>query len=143
MKTDSEELYGRPVSRWEMTVERKGKQLHSLHWIDDERLMSLRDVWPDGSVSRLILVDIEKLNGRMAEHWQRTTTPFGGERYVTDLWYDPELGIVTREERPGGYIREIKDIQAGKQPAELFQVPDDYRLIEDDADKQELQTGRH
>ncbi|TCK18529.1 hypothetical protein DFR30_1807 [Thiogranum longum] len=142
-KLGNEEVYGRPVSRWEVTVERKGERLRSLHWIDDERLMSLRDVWPDGSVSELMLIDIEQLNGRMAEHWQRTTAPSEGEHYVTNLWYDPELGMIVREERPGGYIREIKDIQIGKQPAELFHVPEDYRLIEDDAGKQELQTGRH
>ena len=47
-KLASETLYGRPVSKWEVTIERKGKILHSLHWIDDDRLMSLRDVWPDG-----------------------------------------------------------------------------------------------
>ena len=142
-KIGSEEVYGRPVSRWEVTVERKGERLRSLHWIDDERLMSLRDVWPDGSVSELMLVDITQLNGRMAEHWQRTTAPVGGEHYVTELWYDPELGMIVREERPGGYLREIKDIQIGKQPAELFNVPEGYRLIEDETGKQELQTGRH
>lgn len=142
-KIASETLYGRSVSRWEVTIERKGERLKSLHWIDDERLMSLRDVWPDGSVSELMLTDITQLNGRMAEHWQRTTAPAGGEHYMTDLWYDPELGLIVREERPGGYIREIRDIQIGKQPAELFRVPDDYRLIEDEADKQEIQTGRH
>jgi hypothetical protein len=136
-KLGSETLYGRPVSKWEVTVKRQGKMLRSLHWIDDDRLMSLRDVWPDGSVSELKLQDIEEFDGRTSERWQRTTVRPDGKNETTTQWYDPELRITVREELPGGFIREIRHIRVAKQPATLFQVPEDYLCVEDRAETQE------
>jgi len=134
-KLGSEIIHGRPVSRWEVTVDHQGEVFRSLHWIDDERLMSLRDVWPNGAVSELMLTDFEELDGRTTERWQRTTVSPEKGRYVTTLWYDPELEMVVREERPGGFVREIRNIHIEKQPAELFKVPPDYRRIEYGVDK--------
>jgi hypothetical protein len=136
-KLGSEALYGRPVSRWEVTVDRQGEVVRSLHWIDDDRLMSLRDMWPDGSVSELRLIDIEMLDGRKTERWQRTTMRSDGKKDVTTQWYDPELKIAVREELSGGYFREIRNIRVEKQPATLFQVPMDYRLVEEQMEKRE------
>jgi len=129
-KTGTETLYGRPVSKWEVTLKRGGKTFHSMHWIDDERLMSLRDVWPDGSVSEFVLQDTEVRDGRMTERWQRTTTHPDGKKVVSTQWYDPELQMTVREELPGGFFREIKSIHVARQPAALFQVPADYQLVE-------------
>jgi len=129
-KLASETLYGRPVSNWEVTIKRKGKILHSLHWIDDVRLMSLRDVWPDGSVSEMKLLDIEDFDGQKTERWQRITVHPGGKKEVAIQWYDPELCIAVREELPGGFVREIRHIRIENQPAALFRVPKDYRLVD-------------
>jgi hypothetical protein len=132
-KLGSESLYGRPVSRWEVTVKHQGKTLRSLHWIDDQRLMSLRDVWPDGSTTESILKGVESLDGRETERWQRTTTTSGGGRQETTLWYDAELQLAVREELPGGYYREIKDIHVAPQPPDLFTVPAGYRRVEQES----------
>jgi len=129
-KLASETLYGRSVSRWEVRIIRDGKPLNSMHWIDDERLMSLRDVWPDGSVSELTLAGKETLDGRPVEHWTRTHTAVDGKKKSTSLWYDPELRLAIREELPGGFFREITDIEVANQPKAIFRAPADYRRVE-------------
>ena len=125
-----ETLFGRSVSKWEVNVVQEGKTLRSLHWIDEQRSMPLRDVWPDGSVSELKPVGTAVLDGRKTEHWQRTVTRADGEQKVSQQWYDPELRIVTREELPGGFFRELKNIEVAPQPPALFTVPGDYQRVE-------------
>jgi len=49
---------------------------------------------------------------------------------VSTQWYDPELRIITREELPGGYFRELKSIEIGPQPPALFKAPADYKQVE-------------
>ena len=51
--------------------------------------------------------------------------------------HDPELKIAVREELSGGYFREIRNIRVEKQSATLFQVPMDYRLVEEQMEKRE------
>jgi hypothetical protein len=126
----SESLYGRHVSKWEVVVEREGKTLSSLHWIDDERSMSLRDVWPDTSVSELKLSGMEVRDGRNTERWERTITDPEGKQITSRQWYDPELRIITREELPGGFYREINSIEVAPQAPALFTVPPDYKRVE-------------
>ncbi len=136
-KLGSETLYGRSVSKWQVTVVAQGKTLRSLHWIDDQRLMSLRDAWPDGSVSELTLQDSAAREGRITERWERVTAHPDGKKEITKQWYDPELKIAVREERPGGFVREITHIRIAKQAAALFQVPAGYRLVENNAPQHE------
>jgi hypothetical protein len=131
-KIGTDSLFGRSVVQWEVTVESQGKQLRSLHWIDDQRHMSLRDVWPDGATTESILEGTESLNGRATERWRRTTTLPDGKKQTTTQWYDPELKIAVREELPGGYFREITNIRVAPQPPALFQVPAGYRRVESD-----------
>jgi hypothetical protein len=131
-KLGTESLFGRPVVQWEVTVESQGKQLRSLHWIDDQRHMSLRDVWPDGATTESILEGTESLDGRTTERWRRTTTTPDGKQQTTTQWYDPELQISVREELPGGYFREITNIRVAPQAPGLFQVPAGYRRVEGD-----------
>lgn len=135
----SDRLYGRSVSQWEMRVERDGKTLNSLHWMDDARHMSLRDVWPDGSTTESILQGKEMLHGRSTERWEQTTTQADGKKHTTTQWYDPELQIAVREEMPGGFFREIRDIRVAPQREDLFDVPADYQHVEDD--RQTAQPG--
>jgi hypothetical protein len=126
----NETLYGRPASKWEMTVEQDGKQLSSLHWIDAERFMPLRQLLPDGTVLEMRPVGRETLNGRATEKWEVVTTRPDDESFTSTQWYDPELRIVIREELPGDYFRELRDIRVGKQPLDLFTVPSGYRKME-------------
>lgn len=129
-KLGSESLYGRSVSKWEVRVAREGKTHGSLHWIDDERHMSLRDVWPDGTVSEQVFEGVENLHGRPTERWVKTTTLTDGKTEVATQWYDPQLQIAIREQLPGGYFREIRDIKIAPQPPRLFQLPAGYRRVE-------------
>ena len=131
-KLATERLLGRPVAKWEVTIDRKDKQSHSLHWIDEKRHMSLRDVWPDGSVTESVLEGKESLDGRSVERWRRTTSFPDGKKETTTQWYDPELQIAIREELPGGYFREIRDIHVAPQPPTRFEVPAGYRQVAGD-----------
>lgn len=129
-KLGSEKLYDRSVSKWEVTLVREGKTLRSLHWIDDERFMSLRDAWPDGTVTEVKMIGMETLNGRPTERWQKTMTSVSGEQKVSNQWFDPEIQIMTREELPGGFFRELKKIQVAPQPPALFEAPAGYQQLE-------------
>ena len=126
----SEFLHGRRVTRWEMIVNREGQNLRSLHWMDDERHIPLREQWPDGTVSELRPLGQESLNGRPAERWEMKVTHPDGKQMLSTQWYDPELQIAIREELPGGNFRELRDIRVGLQPEQLFSVPAGYRRLE-------------
>ncbi len=126
----SESLYGRKVTKWEMVINRAGHNLRSLHWMDDERHMPLREQWPDGTVSELRPLGQETLNGRPAERWEMKITHPDGEQMLSTRWYDPELQIAVREELPDGKYRELRDIHVGLQPEQLFSVPAGYRRLE-------------
>ena len=53
-----------------------------------------------------------------------------GKQSTSKQWYDPELRIITREELPGGFYRELKSIAVAPQPPALFSVPADYKRVE-------------
>ena len=125
----TESLYGRKVSKWEMVVTYEGKTLRSLHWMDAERHTPLREQWPDGTVSELRLMGDETLHGRATERWEMKTTRPDGEAMQSTQWYDPELQIAIREELPGGYFRELRDIRVAPQPDHLFTVPANYQRV--------------
>lgn len=126
----NETLYGRPVVKWEMTSRRDEQVFHSMHWIDEQRQMPLRQFWEDGTVSEMRPMGQQLLHGRNTERWQLVVTRDGVESVQSSQWYDPELKIVIREELPGGYFRELSNIQLAEQPEQLFQVPDGYRQME-------------
>ena len=71
----------------------------------------------------------QTLNGRPTERWQMTTTRPDGESLQSTQWYDPQLQISIREELPGGFFRELRNIQVAAQPDRLFTVPAGYRLM--------------
>ena len=125
----SESLYGREVTKWEMVVQHEGKTLRSLHWMDEERHMPLREQWPDGSVSELRLMGDETLHGRATERWEMKNSQPDGESVTSTQWYDPELQIAIREELSGDYYRELRDIRVAPQPAHLFTVPANYQRV--------------
>jgi hypothetical protein len=109
-----ETLYGRPVVKWEMVVTQDDQPLRSLHWIDAERNMPLRQTFPDGTTSEMHLVGQESLGGRATERWELTTTRSDKEAMTSTQWYDPQLKIAIREELPG--IRGYRLVQPDWEP---------------------------
>lgn len=127
----SEKVAGRSATRWEMVVTLSDEhEQRSLHWVDEERHMPLRDIWSDGSITEMKLLGKEELNGRPSELWQMVTTRPDGTSNKTLQWYDPELGISVREERADGHFRELKNIRVAPQPDHLFVVPDGYQKMD-------------
>ena len=125
----SESLHGRKVTKWEMVTDREGQNFRSLHWMDNERHIPLREQWTDGTVSELRPLGQENLNGRQAERWERKVTRPDGKQVTSTQWFDPELQIAVREELPGGNYRELRNIRVGLQPEQLFSVPAGYKQL--------------
>ena len=76
-------------------------------------------------------VGAEKVNGRNTEKWEIAMSQGKGDRELRSLvWVDRGLGMPVREELPGGYVRELRDIQEAPQDPTLFQVPAGYKRIE-------------
>lgn len=129
-KLGEEEVNGRLAEKWEFVSEDQGRQLRSLVWIDKEKRFPVRQLYPDGSMAEMNLLGREKVNGRLAEKWEAATVQPDGQRIRSLQWHDVELKIAIREELPGGYVRELKDIKLGEQPASLFEIPTGYKQIE-------------
>ena len=121
-----ETINQRQTEKWEFSVERDGQQYRSLHWIDVERKMPVREFFPDGTLSELQLVEMEMINQRKTEKWIKLITGKDGRQSQSTQWYDPELKLAIREELPGGFFRELNNIKVGKQDKKNFRVPADY-----------------
>ncbi|NEX20604.1 hypothetical protein G3480_09835 [Thiorhodococcus mannitoliphagus] len=129
-KVGQEEVAGRPAIKWEMVVERDGQSATGVQWIDVERGLPLKYQMPNGQAMELAMLGSETIGGRSVEKWQMTTTVPDKQPVQTFQWYDPELKLSVREEFPGGFVRELDNIQIGSQPDGLFQVPADYTKME-------------
>ncbi len=126
----SETLYGRPVVQWEMTLPGvDNTTVQSQLWIDTERRMPLKQIWSDGATFELRLVGTEVLHGRSTERWVSTRTGPDEKSMKSLQWYDPELQLVVREELPGGFFRELRNVRVGVQDDSLFTVPAGYQPV--------------
>jgi len=121
-----ETVNGRPARKWEIenTIQEQSNRM--LVWIDEERKIPLQQVTPDGAMMILRRMGRETINGRDAEKWEMTVTGLDGKSSKAYQWYDPVLKMNVREEQPGGYRRELGNIQIGIQPPSLFTIPPDY-----------------
>lgn len=128
-KLGTEVIDGIKTEKWQIISNTNGRKLRTLHWIDVKRKLGIREFFPDGSVAELKMVKKEKIDDRNTEKWQRTLSRPDGSKTSSFQWYDTGLGIAIKEELPGGYIRELKNIKVVKQPASLFNVPADYMKI--------------
>lgn len=135
-KIGQEDVAGRAAVKWEMSVTRNGQVLTGSQWIDVQRGLPLKYQMPNGQSMELEMLGTDKIGGRAVEKWQMTTTNPQQQTVRTLQWYDPELQLSVREEFPGGYIRELDNIQVGKQPDALFAVPDGYTKVEPPAPAQ-------
>ncbi len=86
----------------------------------------MKHLTPDGQTMELKLIGKETIEGRPAEKWELTTTAPNQQPNSTFQWYDPELKLAVREEFPGGYVSELKNVRVGPQADDLFTVPAGY-----------------
>ena len=127
-KLGSEMLNGRKAVKWEFLDKRGRSELRSLHWLDAERHFPVRQLFPDGTLMEMRFVRTETVGGRQADVWDWSGVRPDGESTQSRQWLDTEMNIAIREERPGGYVRELSNIKPATQPAALFVVPGDYTL---------------
>ena len=125
----TEDIAGYKTEKWQIISESRGKKLRTLHWIDVKRKLAIREFFPDGSLAELKMIKKEKINGRDTEKWQRTLSRPDGKNIQSYQWYDAVLKMAIKEELPGGYVRELKNIKISKQADVLFSVPEDYRKV--------------
>jgi hypothetical protein len=126
-KLGDEEISGRPVTRFAIDVDVNGQTVRSEYWIDSDRGIALRERMPDGATTQWRLHSVDRIEGRYVEKWQVTTERRGEAPVMTFRWIDPELEIPVKEELPGGFVRELRQIRVGPQPDHLFTVPLGYR----------------
>lgn len=62
--------------------------------------------------------------GRRVEVWSCSGTGAGGQVLQ---YYDPELGLVVRQETADGHVEELREIRTGEQDSALFAPPRDFR----------------
>lgn len=121
-----ERLSGRQTTKWQMTFEHEGQTMTGTQWIDDERGIPLRQVMPNGQSTELRLLGMENIGGRTVEKWEMTSMRGDEAPQRAYQWYDPKLQLAVREEFPGGYLRELRNIREGEQPGALFAIPVGY-----------------
>ncbi len=71
------------------------------------------------------LVGREKVNGRLADHWEVTNINGVMEQY----WEDARLHVIVKSVKPGISMYELTNIEEGRQRDELFVVPPGYKEV--------------
>jgi hypothetical protein len=125
-----ESVNGRPAEKWELVNSAQEQSGKMIIWLDQERRIPVRQSLPDGASMEMRLVGSETLDGRNTEKWEMKATRPGGQSSVAYQWFDPELNMNIREEQPGGFVSELRNIRIGKQPVDLFIVPPGYKLMD-------------
>jgi hypothetical protein len=125
-KLGVEKVNGRDAEKWEFSGQYQGKAVTTMTWYDVQRGNPVRRDNPDGSRTELRFLGMEKLNGRNTEKWQSVRVGSDGKTQESSQWFDTRLQTVIREEFPGGYVREMRNIKEGPQPGRLFTVPQGY-----------------
>ncbi|MGQ9658546.1 MAG: hypothetical protein ACUVQI_00315 [Thermochromatium sp.] len=129
-RVGEEDVAGRRAVKWEMTMTHEGQTLIGAQWLDVERGLPLKYQMPNGQAMELRLLGKDSIAGRAVEKWEMTTTVPNQQPVQSLQWYDPELKLAVREEFPGGFVRELTNIQVGPQPDELFTIPPGYSKME-------------
>ena len=124
-----EDVNGRPAVKWEMSLTHQGQTLTGVQWLDQQRAIPLKHQMPNGQTMELKLLGTETFEGRQVEKWEMTSAVPNQPPTVTFQWYDPELKMAVRDELPGGYVSELKDIRVGPQSDNLFAVPEGYTAL--------------
>jgi len=117
----SEMVNGRRTHKW--VISSAGQSGTMTFWLDETRKIPVRQELPDGSLMEMRMLGIESINGRNTEKWEMTSRFPNGESQKSTQWYDPQLNINVREQQPGGFTRNLININLGKQPDNVFLVP--------------------
>ncbi len=129
-KLGNEKINGFNTQKWKIITLQEGKKVRTLHWVDVQRQLAIREFFNDGSMAEMILEKNEIINNRKTEKWVRTLSRADGTTVLSYQWYDPQLKISIREELVGGYIRELKNLKIAIQNENLFEIPDDFKVLE-------------
>ena len=122
-KLGQEIVGGRRAIKWEMTIEKQGKSLRSTQLIDSERGIPLRQEMPNNQRMEQNMLGLETLSGRKVEKWEIKMVQGNQPPQSSYRWFDPQLNMAIREEFPGGYVREMRNIRVEAQDPKLFQLP--------------------
>lgn len=124
-----EDVGGRSTVKWEIVVEQQGNSMKSIHWIDEERGVALRQEMPNGQQMELKMVGKEEMEGRSVEKWEMEMVQPNKSPQKSYRWFEPELNVILREEFPGGFVRGMRNIRVGAQDPGLFEVPAGFQKI--------------
>ncbi len=124
-----EELNGRLARKWRIG----NAEGERLEWLDARHHFPVRQELivegePQLRFERRHLGE-EAVSGRNCEKWEMVMMGEQGDAIRSLQWYDPELNIALRQELPGGFVRELRNLSIAPQPAELFTLPGGYRLL--------------
>ncbi|MEE9358172.1 hypothetical protein [Candidatus Vondammii sp. HM_W22] len=125
-----EKVLGREAKKWDVTFTVNGRALTNTQWIDMERGILLRQEADNGPHMEQRMIGMEKMEGRTVEKWEMTISQSNKKPQRSYRWFDPVLNLAIREECPGVFVREIKNIRIGKQDARLFVVPAGFNKVE-------------
>lgn len=125
-KLDEDTIQGRPATQWEIRGSHQGQTYTSTQWIDTERGIPLIQELPNGQRTELKFLGNEEIDGRAVEKWEMVVTAPNRPETRTFQWYDPELELAIKQEFPGGAVNELRNVQVGEQPDDLFVVPEGY-----------------
>lgn len=127
-KLGEEQIQGRPAVKWAVQIPAQSGPVQSTQWIGQKRSILLRQEIQGGPVMEQKLLGEEQLQGRKVERWEMVVTQ-GEQQQRSTRWFDPQLNLAIKEQNPGGYLRELRNIQVGSQSPELFKIPSDYKKI--------------
>ncbi|MEW7979656.1 MAG: hypothetical protein G8D28_07060 [gamma proteobacterium symbiont of Phacoides pectinatus] len=133
--------HGRRATKWQTRRRLPQGEVHTTQWIDMERGLVLRHESSDGDQDELRMLGLEKRDGRTVEKWERVRSSGGRAALYSYHWYDPGLGMVVRDELPGGYVRTLTRIMIAPQDSSLFTVPVGYRRLDGVSGYQEGDPG--
>jgi hypothetical protein len=122
-------ISGRDAVEWNITVTQDKKTIRIRQWIDSQRGFVLRHVTDQGEYSELQLLGRVKLGNRDVEKWEMSVSDGEQPPQHTLSWFDPELNLAIKEEFPGGYVRELRNVRIDPQDPRLFVIPGDYQKI--------------
>lgn len=127
-KLGEDKVNGIPVEQWEMVDQRdKLATLRTLEWLDPKRKMLLKKESPGSQSMELKLLGDTKQGGRSVEKWELTSR-HGNQTSRSVSYVDPKLNAVIRLES-GEQAMALTNIKEGPQPANLFEIPRDYRKV--------------
>lgn len=128
-KLGEENIHGRPATKWQVTVASQAGAVQSTQWIGKQRSILLRQEVQGGPVMEQRMLEVEQLHGRTVEKWEMTVSQGDQPVQRSMRWFDPQLNLAIKEENPGGYIRELRNITIAPQDPALFRVPEQFKQI--------------